>query len=508
MRNQVQLITYVDRLGGDLPGLAEVLDGPLAGLFGGVHLLPFFTPYDGADAGFDPTDHTEVDERLGDWGDVGRIGEQYELMADLIVNHMSVHADRFAAAVEDPDSPYAGMFLTFGSVFEKGATEEDLLRLYRPRPGLPFTTITLADGTRRIAWTTFTSEQIDLDVRHPETQSYLRGIIERFSASGIDVLRLDAVGYAVKTPGTSCFMTDDTLAFTDELTAWARAEDMEVLVEIHSHYQKQIDIAANVDWVYDFALPPLVLHALFTGESRQLEHWFDIRPHNAVTVLDTHDGIGVLDVGPDTLEGEQVDDDQPGGEGPVRRPGLLETDRIDALVEGIHERSNGQSREATGSAASNVDLYQVNCTYYDALGRDDDAYLLARLIQFFLPGVPQVYYGGLLAETNDMQLLETTNVGRDINRPYLDRDRIDQALRRPVVQRLMRLIRFRNHHPAFGGSWELGESGEQEVAMRWSAGDEQLDLLVDLDARTFVLELDGAQGSRTVTDVDDLPVPS
>jgi len=145
MRNSVQLVTYADRLGGSLPGLRKVLDGPLAGLFGGVHVLPFFSPYDGADAGFDPQDHTLVDPRLGTWDDLRGIGETLETVVDVIVNHVSADAPQFLDFVErGQESPYADMFLTLSSVFPDGATEEALLAVYRPRPGLPFTPFTVA----------------------------------------------------------------------------------------------------------------------------------------------------------------------------------------------------------------------------------------------------------------------------------------------------------------------------------------------------------------------------
>ena len=122
MRNQVQLIAYADRLGGSLPGLARLLDGPLAGLFGGVHVLPFFVPYDGADAGFDPVDHLTVDPRLGSWEDVRRLGRSLDTVADLIVNHVSDRSVQFRDVVERGErSPYAGMFLTYDRVFPAGA---------------------------------------------------------------------------------------------------------------------------------------------------------------------------------------------------------------------------------------------------------------------------------------------------------------------------------------------------------------------------------------------------
>src|SRR6266516_1556845 len=132
MRDQVQLIAYADRLGGTLSGLGRLLDGPLAGLFGGVHVLQFFVPYDGVDAGFDPVDHLRVDPRLGGWDDLRRLGGDRDTVVDLIVNHMSAGAARFRDVVErGAESRYAGMFLTYGSVFPAGASE----RTRGPCPG-------------------------------------------------------------------------------------------------------------------------------------------------------------------------------------------------------------------------------------------------------------------------------------------------------------------------------------------------------------------------------------
>jgi sucrose phosphorylase len=490
MRNQVQLITYVDRLsGGGIAELHSLLQGPLGGLFGGVHLLPFFVPIDGADAGFDPIDHTRIDPRLGDWEDLRRLGESFDLTADLIVNHVSALSPQFEDfSRHGESSEYAGLFLTYDRVFPAGARESELVCIYRPRPGLPLTYMKMQNGQVRLLWTTFTPQQIDIDVRSPQGRRYVSSILQKFQAAGVRLIRLDAVGYAIKKAGTSCFMIPETYQYISDFTGEAHALGMEVLVEIHSYYADQVEIAKRVDRVYDFALPPLVLYTIFQRNAQALKKWLAISPRNAVTVLDTHDGIGVIDVGADAREPD--------------RPGLLAPEDIDLLVETIHERSGGESRKATGAAASNLDLYQVNCTLYDALGRRDGEYLLARAIQFFAPGIPQVYYTGLLACRNDMDLLARTGEGRNINRHYYTAAEIEANLRRPVVRGLIELIRFRNTHPAFSGDFALPQCSERELIMEWRAGAEFARLEVDVPA------LQGRLAYSTRSGTERRPLPN
>jgi sucrose phosphorylase len=496
MKNQVQLICYVDRLsGGTLKDLRNLIAGPLQGVFGGVHLLPFFYPIDGADAGFDPIDHTQVDPQLGDWGDLFALTQDVDVMADVIVNHMSADSPQFKDfSARGSASPYDGLFLTLDAVFPGGATEQGLLQVYRPRPGLPLTYTQLANGERRILWTTFTPQQVDIAVRHPQGEAYLDSILRRFAENGIRMVRLDAVGYAIKKAGANCFMMPETFDFVAEFAAKGRALGIEVLVEIHSYYQRQIEIAARVDWVYDFALPPLVLHAFHFGTSRGLKNWIAVRPTNALTVLDTHDGIGIIDIGADAA-------DRAGS------PGLVAPEELDALVEAIHANSGGQSRQATGAAASNLDLYQVNCTFFDAMGGDCRAYLLARAIQFFLPGVPQVYYVGLLAGRNDMDLLAKTGVGRDINRHHYSRGEVEAALTSAVVADLIDLIRLRNKHPAFGGEFQLLPTGDDQLGMRWQKAHDWAELRVTLASRDYQLRFSTEDGeSGIVFDSDSVTV--
>ncbi|RDY58744.1 sucrose phosphorylase [Flagellimonas nanhaiensis] len=482
MKNQIQLITYVDRIGcSNFEELNQLLQHELSGLFGGVHVLPFFDPIDGEDAGFDPIDHKKVDPRLGDWTNVGNLGQNMDIMADLIVNHVSADSTEFKHFLEHgDDSEYAPLFLTFEKVFPQGANEEDLLSIYRPRPGFPFTKYRMADGTQRLIWTTFTPKQIDIDVNSKSGLEYLDSILGLYQQAGISMIRLDAAGYAIKKPGTSCFMIPETFDFIDELTQKAKTYGIEVLVEIHSYYKTQIKIAQKVDYVYDFALPVLVLDTLFNKTAKNLKHWLEIAPRNVVTVLDTHDGIGIVDVASEN--GQE---------------GLIPDQTLEGIVDQIHKNSEERSRKATGAAASNLDLYQVNCTYFEALGKNENAYLIARAIQFFVPGVPQVYYVGVFGDENDMELLASTNVGRDINRHYYTKDEILDKIGGDQFKKLSKLMKLRNGHEAFNGEFKLGETNEDSLEITWTKEIEWISLKVNLKNEKF--EIKGTQMGKAAT---------
>jgi len=469
MDNKVQLITYADRFGGKgISAIHDFLDGKLKGVFGGVHLLPFYYPIDGTDAGYDPIDHTKIDEKIGLWADVLNMSYEYEITADLIVNHISSESKEFLDVFEKgKQSKYFDLFLTKEKVFGQNGSAADIQKIYRPRPSSPFTTKKLETGEELNLWTTFTKNQLDIDVLNEIGQKYLDNILSIFINNGIKMIRLDAAGYAIKKAGTSCFMLPETYSFIEDITQKSKDLGLEVLVEIHGHYTLQQEIAKRVDYVYDFALPPLVLHTIYNSSSKKLKHWFTICPKNAITVLDTHDGIGIVDVGSH-----------------ANKPGLLNSEEIDTLVQEIHKRSNQTSLKATGIAASNLDLYQVNCTYFEALGKENNLYYMARAIQFFAPGIPQVYYAGFLAAENDMALLNRTQVGRDINRPYFSFDEIEESLQKPVVQRLIELMKFRNNHPSFNGHFELLPSDDHMLSINWTNDSYWSSLKVDFLKQT------------------------
>jgi sucrose phosphorylase len=221
--------------------------------------------------------------------------------------------------------------------------------------------------------------------------------------------------------------------------------------------------------VYDFALPPLLLHALGTADLEPLERWLQIRPENAVTVLDTHDGIGVIDAGPsDEL------------------PGLLDHEQMRGIFERAAVATGGHSAVASIVPQWATLPHQVNATFPSVVA-DDAAYLLCRAVQLFLPGEPQVYYVGLLDGRDDVELFRATGVGREVNRHRFGAAELADALTQPVPQAILGLVRLRRDHPAFDGDFGWSRTGPSALRLSWHDGAARLDLDVDIAARTFAV---------------------
>ena len=461
------ILVYAERVGGNLAEIEKLLAKELAD-FDGIHVLPFFHPYDGDDAGFDPIDHTIVDPRLGSWADFKRISQTHELTADLIVNHASNLSPEFLDWQEKGEnSQYNGMFLTFDTVFPNGGSEADITSFYRPRPGFPFTAYEVA-GKRRLVWTTFMPSQVDIDIEHEQGKAYLRRILEALKSGGVKVVRLDAVGYAVKTPGTDSFMTPQTLEFVKEITELIHSYDMRVLVEVHAHYTQQLDIAPLVDLIYDFQTAPLLLHSFFTGTVDRLDKWFSIRPNNCLNVLDTHDGYGVIDGGPI------------GG-----RPGLITQEEMAHIFKVAEKNTGGHSAVASVIPQWFSLPHQINATLPNIVA-NDTAYVIMRAVQFFLPGEPQVYYVGLLNGMDDVALFEKTGQGRDVNRHNYTPSEIQEALKQPVTQAIIALARVRKH-PAFQGEFSWQVLGQDSMELSWVNGAEKLSLRFSLGNPSFTI---------------------
>lgn len=471
LRNEPHLTTYPDSLGGSLRVLDELLATRFAGLFGGVHILPPF-PSSG-DRGFAPLTYSEIDRRFGTWEDVRRIGADHDVELDLMVNHLSRRSAEFQDFEQHGRrSEHADLFLTVDKVWPGGEPPaEDLARLSLRRAS-PFSTFTIAETGERVrVWTTFgrddPSEQVDLDVNAPTTCRFLAGLLRSFAAQNVRIVRLDAVGYVIKKPGTTGFMVEPEIhGFLDWLRGIADAAGVELLAEVHAEPPVQRRLAARGLWVYDFVLPGLVLHALRTGSADELAEHLRTSPRRQFTMLDCHDGIPV-----------QPDLD-----------GVLSADDAQALVDACVRRGANVSRliAAAQPRRPAFDAHQVNCTYLSACG-DADAYVAARAIQLWAPGIPQIYYVGLLAGENDLDAVRRTGEGRAINRHDYPVAEIDEAIQRPLVQRVMRLIRLRKDHPAFGGAFTVSQPAPGALRMTWATASARATLLVGLgDGRAEV----------------------
>jgi len=468
LRNQVQLITYPDSLGGRLSDVYRFLKYYTRDSIGGVHILPFYPS--SADRGFAPLTHLSVDPKFGTWADIRALGREYDLVADLTVNHLSCKSPYFQDFLAHGDeSKYAGLFLDVYRYLDRHHAElKDLDSTYRPRPTPPCTEFVLADGTTRTLWTTFTEEQVDLDVTSDVTKRLMVRFIDKLVENGVDLLRLDAAGYAAKAPGTTSFLIPETYEFL----RWIRSvtpERIELLAEVHHEAgaQRQLLEANAVEWAYDFSLPLLTLHALYDGTNHNLMEWIAARPSQLITTLDTHDGIGVVDVA-----------------------GLMSNDEIARTKKRIEDSGAAEhTMRARGTDVHNVDVYQINSTYFSALGTDEHAYITARALQYFVPGIPQIYYVGLLAGTNDYTALHKTNEGRSINRHNYTWPEIDAAIKQPVVERLLELTYLRSHHPAFQGTFSCEACGTEALQLRWDYGDIFCAAHVDLLNKTVTIEM-------------------
>lgn len=482
VRDQPQLITYPDSLGGDLLALRGLLsEPPFADSFGGVHILPPF-PSSG-DRGFAPTTYREIEPAFGSWSDVRSIGADHEVMLDLMVNHMSRRAPEFQDFQRrGRRSPYADLFITLDKVWPAGEpVAEDVARIFLRRPRPPFSAVKVQEtGETEMVWTTFgrtePSEQIDLDVRSPLTRGMLVDHLRFFRANGVRLVRLDAVGYCIKRAGTSCFMVEpETWEFLGWLTAEADALGLTLLPEVHAEIAAQRRLAERGFWAYDFALPLLTLHALTTGSARFLAPHLASSPARQFTTLDTHDGIPVL---PDLA-------------------GALPRAEMARVVDHCLARGANISRlmSATGQPMEGFDAHQINIAYYCALDRDDAAYLIARAVQLFAPGIPQIYYVGLLAGENDRRGVAETGDGRAINRRNYTMEEILVALERPVVRQLFELLGVRSRHAAFAGGLQVTQDAEHLLRLTWRNGSAHAELSVDLRAQCARVEWSGE--SRT-----------
>jgi glycosidase len=241
------------------------------------------------------------------------------------------------------------LFITLDKVWPNGdPPAEDVARIFLRKPESPFSTVTIADtGEQERVWTSFGSadwsEQVDLDVTSAATRSLIIDWLRFFASHGVRIVRLDAVGYVIKKPGTSCFMVEPEIYdFLGWVTGQAGSFGLAILPEVHDTFTTHTRLSEHGLWTYDFVLPGLVLHALETGEATRLAEHLARSPKRVFTTLDSHDGIPVR---PDL-------------------DGILEPAEMIELADGLERRGGNINRILSTTHANGVDIHQVNCTYY------------------------------------------------------------------------------------------------------------------------------------------------
>ena len=444
--HDVAIITYANtlRVVGEAPlgTLRRFLRDHLAGLVSTVHVLPFY-PWS-SDDGFAVIDYYGVDPSLGTWADVEALADDFAVMADLVINHVSRESLWFIDFVSDRD-PGRNYFIT-------APLETDVSAVVRPRATPLLVPIHTYRGLRHV-WATFSDDQIDLDFSNPDVMAEIVRVLCFLLQNGARVLRLDAVAYLWKELGTACIHHPNThrvvraLRGISDLVCDPQTDPVVLITETNVPHEENISYFGSGDeahMVYQFALAPLTLHALITGHSRVFMRWLDdlADPPAGCTFFNftaSHDGIGL-------------------------RPaeGLLTDEEVDALVD--HVRAMGGFVSMRSTAGGGERPYEVNVALFDVLagtiegGADAfqiERFLVSQILTLSLRGVPALYIHSLLATGNDLAGVERTGRTRSINRPYVDladveADLVDMSTARAqVFAALTRVLRVRQRESAF-----------------------------------------------------------
>jgi sucrose phosphorylase len=450
------LITYPDqvRRTGQAPlkTLADFCRQRVAGLINGLHLLPFYPS--SSDDGYAVEDYRVVDPAFGDWGDVEILGRDFRLMFDAVINHASAHGAWFQGFLQR-DPRYLDFFLRVENA-------PDLSAVVRPRASPLLTSWQTAVGPVRV-WTTFGDDQPDLNFANPDVLLEMTDVLLEYCRRGADFLRLDAVGYLWKERGTACIH----LPQTHHLIQLFRTILDEVAPHVSLVTETNVPHADNISYfgdgrdeaqlVYNFALPPLVLHAMLRGDGGWLSDWAAslVVPGPRASFLNflaSHDGIGL---------------------NPAR--GLIPEEEIDFLLRTVEARGGRVSLRSMPGGSSVA--YELNINYLDALSPPGgpameegavDRFLVAHAILFALQGVPGIYFHSLFGSRGWPEGAALTGRSRTVNREKLACDRLEAELNDPRSRRarvyhgLSRLLRARAGTEAFapGASQEVLRCGE------------------------------------------------
>ncbi len=438
----IVLITYADQFSAPgekaLPVFTRFYNEWLSRSFSHVHLLPFY-PWS-SDDGFSVIDYHEVAPETGSWCDVAELKKSASLMLDFVCNHMSAKSKWFENYINQTPG-YEDFFISVDP-------ETDLSAVTRPRALPLLTPFTLHDGSVRHLWTTFSEDQIDLNFASPEVLIAMVDVLLHYLMEGARYIRLDAVGFMWKIPGTNCIHLEKThrliqlfRAITDRV-----APGTVLITETNVPHKDNIsyfgDGENEAQMVYQFSLPPLVLHAVHCQDVRALCQWASSLklPSMKTTwfnFLASHDGIGL---------------------NPLR--GILPESEILSLVEKLQQE--GALVNWKNNPDGTRSPYEINVTYLDALSAKESEdneriarFILAHAVLLSFPGVPAVYIQTILGSRNDYDGVERLGYNRAINRKKYRAGEIDaelednKSLRHSIYHRLTQLIAIRRTEKAF-----------------------------------------------------------
>lgn len=500
----VVLITYGDLVvSRNRPPLRTLSDFAFVlfrGLVTIVHVLPFFPS--SSDRGFSIISYEEVDPKLGSWDEITELGRRFRLMFDGVFNHISSRSRRFQRFLTgDPD--YEDFFRVFST---RTAIHPDHLRLIlRPRTSDLLSDYHTVDGVKWV-WTTFSRDQIDLNFHNPKVLLAILEILLYYVRRGADLVRLDAVTYIWHELGTSCAHLEEghevVKLFRDVLDA--AAPHVGIVTETNVPHADNITYFGNgsdeAQMVYNFALPPLVLHSFVTGSARTLSRWAStVSPPSDTTAffnfLDSHDGIGLMGA-----------------------RGILSSAEIDELCSHVKARGGLISMKSAGDGTPTP--YELNITWWSALNGEDsgepleiqiDRFIASRAVALVLSGVPGIYLPSFFGSKNDLEAVRRDGQARSINRPALEEEWLFSQFSDPaslpskIVSRLTHLLEKRSCEPAFdpNASQEILDAAPGVLAVRRTSRDGGCRVLslINVSRETVSIEIPNLEGDRPVTDI-------
>ncbi|BAN03569.1 putative sucrose phosphorylase [Ilumatobacter coccineus YM16-304] len=498
--NRVMLNAYPDSIDGDLAGTVRMLQRPeFTDAFGLFYVLPSIFNSD-LDRGFSIIDY-DLNSDLASAEDLAALDELgIMLKFDMVLNHLSVGSPQFQDLLKHgDDSAFRDFFIDWNEFWEGEGelhadghvvpSPEHLDRLFMRKPGLPILQVRFPDGSDRFYWNTFYQRvetidgersylgQMDLNAESPRVWTFYRETFEKLARYGAKIVRLDAFAYLHKAVGdTNFFNTPGTWDHLDRLRTISEENGLVLLPEIHGEYGTKIhEELSDRDYpVYDFFFPGLVIDAIDSASNTHLLRWIDEiieRDIATVNMLGCHDGIPVID-----LKG-----------GPTGQ-GLLPDATIEAMISRLLERG-GRVKNLYGADGTKVSYYQVNATFFSALGESDARLRLARAIQLFVPGTPQVWYLDLFAGANDVEAADRAGADghKEINRTNLSAADVEAGLARPIVLDQLEMIRLRNASPAFDGRFEVVPTDDTRLQLRWQNGSTVALLDADLATERFTI---------------------